>query len=166
MLRHSLATLKGEQEFIDFHRALLSLFCCRELFSFCHFNRVRAHLQAGGLARGTAMSAGKWVKCRKRQYIVGCRGVSQLGGPCQGNPPRVYSNLNYINSYSILSVLSRSTTLCGGVINSIHTPPIGPPLFVLRNLRTTLYSEVIPSNNHMIQMKMILFSKVLTCLYF
>ena len=37
-----------------------SLFC-RELFSFCHFNSVRACLQALGLARG----AGTWVKCKK-----------------------------------------------------------------------------------------------------
>ena len=49
-------------------RRLPSLFFCRELFSFCHFNSVLARLQARGLARGTAMSAGTWVKCKK--YVV------------------------------------------------------------------------------------------------
>ena len=39
-----------------------SLFICRELFSFCPFNCVHALLQARGLPRGTAMSAGTWVK--------------------------------------------------------------------------------------------------------
>ena len=47
-------------------RRLPSHFICRELFSFCHFNSVCACLQARGLARGTAMSAGTWVKCKKR----------------------------------------------------------------------------------------------------
>ena len=38
-------------------RRLPSLFICRELFSFCNFNSVRARLQALGLAQGTAISA-------------------------------------------------------------------------------------------------------------
>ena len=45
-------------------RRLPSLFICWELFSLCHFNSVLAHLQARGLAQGTAMSAGTWVKCK------------------------------------------------------------------------------------------------------
>ena len=60
MLRHSLATLEGEQDFIFFYRALrespLSLIC-RDFFSFGPFNCGRARLQARGTARGTAMSA-------------------------------------------------------------------------------------------------------------
>ena len=32
---------------------------------FFHFNSVLACLQAQGLARGTAMGAGTWVKCKK-----------------------------------------------------------------------------------------------------
>ena len=42
-------------------RRLPSLIICRELFSFCHFNSV--------LARGTAISAGTWVKCKKREQL-------------------------------------------------------------------------------------------------
>ena len=29
------------------------------------------------------------IKTVKLPYIVSCRGASQLGGPCQGGPPRV-----------------------------------------------------------------------------
>ena len=43
---------------------------CRELFSFCQFNSVRARLQAQGLAQGTAMSAGTWVKCKKQKQLI------------------------------------------------------------------------------------------------
>ena len=46
---------------------LPSLFICRNVSSFCPFNRVCARLQAQGLALGTAMSAGTWVKCKKRE---------------------------------------------------------------------------------------------------
>ena len=50
------------------------------------------------------------------------------------------SNLKNINSYSILSVLSRSATLCGSVNHSIHTEVTWRPqlcniqsfLFILR----------------------------------
>ena len=44
-------------------RSLPSLFSCRELFSFCHFNSMRARLQARGLAQRTAISASTRVKC-------------------------------------------------------------------------------------------------------
>ena len=33
-------------------RMLPSLFICRDVFSFCPFNRVHAHLQAQGLSQG------------------------------------------------------------------------------------------------------------------
>ena len=53
MLGHSLATLEGEEEFIDFHGALpplkcfpLSLFTSKDIFSFCHFNYVHARLSS------------------------------------------------------------------------------------------------------------------------
>ena len=61
---------RESRNFIDFtepsypEKAPLS-FSCRELFSFCHFNRVRAYLQAQRLAHGTGMSAGTWVKLKK-----------------------------------------------------------------------------------------------------
>ena len=51
MLRHSLASLEGEQEFLVFYRALLPLGCSPLSFllqffiSFFHFNCVHAHLQ-------------------------------------------------------------------------------------------------------------------------
>ena len=45
-------------------------------FSLCPFNHVRARLQVRGLARGTAMSIGTWVKCKKEQKSL-CE-LSQL----------------------------------------------------------------------------------------
>ena len=50
MLRHSLVTLEGEQDFFftepSYPKNLPSLFICRDFFSFCPFNRGRACLQA------------------------------------------------------------------------------------------------------------------------
>ena len=56
MLRHSLATLEGEQDFIFFTEPsypenLPSLFICKDFFSFCPFNHGRARLQVRGLAQ-------------------------------------------------------------------------------------------------------------------
>ena len=75
MLHHSLATLEGEQDFIFFTElfypeTLPSLFICRDFFSFCPFHRVRACLQAQGLARETAICAGTLVKCKKREKFI------------------------------------------------------------------------------------------------
>ena len=75
MLRHSLATLEGEWEFVAFIEpsfafgASLSLFLPhRSLFSF-PFRRVGASLQARGLARRTAIRAFTqlWTSIEKRE---------------------------------------------------------------------------------------------------
>ena len=66
MLRHSLETLEGEQDFIFFiepsyPEILPFLFICRDFFYFCPFNHRRARLQAQGIA----MSACTRLKLKK-----------------------------------------------------------------------------------------------------
>ena len=63
-------------------RILSSLFICRDFFSFCHFNRGRALLQA----RGLAMSARTRLKCKKeKRSLQKERGEHSrdIGGLCK-----------------------------------------------------------------------------------
>ena len=86
MLRHSLETLEGEQDFIFFTEPsypenLPSLFICRDFFSFCPFNHGHERLQARGLAQGTAMSARTKLKCKKEtKCFVSSLFLSTFGG--------------------------------------------------------------------------------------
>ena len=66
-------------------RLLPSLFICRDL-SFCPFNHVHAHLQAQGLAQGTAMSActGRSEKKMRKLWALS---FYQFKGGCGNTNP-------------------------------------------------------------------------------